>query len=73
MNKDRILKNSLDIIRKYLNEDAPTMNTDPGKTGAPGFSSDSNPFGPVAGTTTPKKSKKGLFRRQTGVQQKLPS
>jgi hypothetical protein len=80
---ERTFQNALNIIRNYLSEDAPTMNTDPGKTGTTGFSPESSPTGPVAGNYPPvdlrkKRYKnlpgpfKDLFRRTQSVQSKYP-
>lgn len=66
--KDRTFQNALNIIRNYLREDAPTMNTDPGKTGAAGFTPEANPTGPVAGHYPPGKKRNRLFRRRGSVQ-----
>jgi hypothetical protein len=71
MNKDRILKNSLDIIRKYLNEEGMTLGAGT-IAGTPEFK------GPPESKLPPVHLKKGkkeqnLFRRQTGAQQKFQS
>jgi hypothetical protein len=70
MKKERILNNSLNIIRKYLKENAPTMSLASGEIA--GTSEYKNEEGKSPPVFLPKK-KKPLFRRGPSVQQKYTS
>jgi len=71
--KDRIFENSLNIIRRYLNEDVPTNNLGSGKIAGTPESGDSPPV-----DLRKRKYKnlpgpfKDLFRRKNSAQTKYP-
>lgn len=71
MNKDRVLKNSLNIIRKYLNEEGMTLGAGT-IAGTPQFKgSPESQLPPVY--LRKKQKEQNLFRRQVSAQQKRTS
>lgn len=71
MKKERILNNSLDIIRKFLKENAPTMSLSSGEiAGTSQYKTEEGRSPPVY--LKPKR-KTPMFRRGNSVQQKYTS
>lgn len=69
MKKDRVLNNSLNIIRKFLKENAPTMSLGSGEiAGTSQYKSEEGKSPPVY----LQKRKTPMFRRRCSVQQKYP-
>lgn len=73
MKKDRILNNSLNIIRKYLNEDVPTVSLSSGGFAGTGTGKNNGVLDEKDLPPGRPKSSNKLFRRTRGVQQKYTS
>lgn len=71
MKNERILNNSLDIIRKYLKENVPTMSLSSGEIA--GTSQYKNKEGQGPPVYLPSNRKPPLFRRRKSAQQKYTS
>lgn len=75
MKKERILKNSLNVIRKYLKEDGPVMssaNVPTNRVGEPPGNISGLLENPPVNLKKKKEPFKDLFRRKQSVQPKYP-